>query len=112
MLMFSRIHCLQKTSLVKANCAVATTFLTSVFCGGFSNGQVSNKVVQFDGIKWRKLPSMKSVRCGSAATFHKGTVTIYVLCIFFGPMFETIQARNKSRLNCSFQVKQTILNAS
>ena len=72
-LIFSHIQCLQKNNLVKANSTVTTTFLTSAFCGGFSNDQVSNKVVQFDGIKWRKLPSMKSVRCGSAAMFHKGT---------------------------------------
>ena len=66
------MHCLQTVNLVKPNCGVATTCLTSIFCGGLVNKKISNEVVQFDGIMWKVLPSMNIARCGSAAVFYKG----------------------------------------
>ena len=64
--------------LVKIDCTVATALLTSVFCGGLVGNQVSNEVVQFDGItcKWKKLVSMKTARCGPAATFYQGIIYV------------------------------------
>ena len=61
---------------MKASCAVATTSLISVFCGGLTANQVSNEVVQFDGIKWKTLVSMKIARCGPAATFYNGKIYV------------------------------------
>ena len=55
---------------------MATNFPKTVFCGGImANNQVSREVVQFDGRRWRSLPSMNTARCGAAAVFFKGKAT-------------------------------------
>ena len=60
------------------DCAVASDYSMTVFCGGMvSKKKTSSQVINFDGFRWKILPSLNVARCGAAAVFQASKLYVF-----------------------------------